>query len=81
MEQGKPDSGGERTTAGNIVAVSSLGIHLVLTIAVGVGAGYFLDKWLHTEPVFLFGLFLFGIFAGGRQVVREMRKLSESDRK
>jgi F0F1-type ATP synthase assembly protein I len=76
------DSGDERErgTWGNIAAVSSLGIHLVLSITVGVGAGYFLDRWLHTAPVFLFGLFLFGIFVGGRQVVREMRKLSESDR-
>jgi ATP synthase protein I len=70
----------QRGTWGNIAAVSSLGIHLVLCITVGVGAGYFLDKWLNTAPVFLFGLFLFGIFVGGRQVVREIRKLSESDR-
>lgn len=74
---GKPKT--DRTTWGNMVAVSSLGIHMVLCTAAGVLGGYALDQWLDTSPVCVLLLFVLGVFAGGWQVVREIRRLSDSD--
>ena len=46
---------------------------LVATIAIGGGAGYFLDKYIHTSPIFTL---LFGLlgFAGG--MITLVRRLS-----
>ena len=47
---------------------------LVATIAVGGGAGYFLDKYIHTSPVFTLIFGLLG-FAGG--MITLVRRLSK----
>jgi F0F1-type ATP synthase assembly protein I len=44
---------------------------------IGGGLGYLLDRWLHTSPVFMLILGLFG-FAGGTWNV--LRSLTRSDR-
>ncbi|HXE79496.1 MAG TPA: AtpZ/AtpI family protein [Vicinamibacterales bacterium] len=51
-------------------AVSSVGIAFVLSIVIGTGLGYALDRWLDTSPwFFLFG-FIVGVAAGVVSVVR-----------
>jgi F0F1-type ATP synthase assembly protein I len=51
-----------------------LPILLVASIAIGGGAGYFLDKRIHTSPVFTL-IFGFLGFAGGMiQLVRRLSK-------
>jgi F0F1-type ATP synthase assembly protein I len=47
---------------------------LVATIAIGGGAGYFLDEWLHTSPVFTLILGLLGFAGGMIQLVRRLSK-------
>ena len=47
---------------------------LVATIAIGGGAGYFLDKSIHTSPIFTLIFGLLG-FAGG--MITLVRRLSK----
>jgi ATP synthase protein I len=60
--------GGEALRA--LGAVSSVGIAFVLSIAIGTGLGYVLDRWLGTSPVFFLLGFVMGVAAGIVSVVR-----------
>lgn len=48
--------------------VSSMGISIVLAIAIGVFVGLKLDAWLGTDPWFFFIFLFFGIAAGFRNI-------------
>jgi F0F1-type ATP synthase assembly protein I len=58
--------------------VSSMGISVVVAIAIGVWTGLSLDKWLGTAPWFFYIFLLFGIVAGFRNIYiitgREIRR-------
>lgn len=45
---------------------------LVSAVVVGGLLGYFLDRWLHTKPVFLLILGGIGFYAGVRDVLRRL---------
>lgn len=47
-----------------------IGTELVAALIVGVGVGYFLDRWLGTAPVFLIVFFFLGAGAGILNVYR-----------
>lgn len=61
-----------------LAVVSSMGISIVLAIAIGVFIGLKLDEWLGTHPWFFFIFLFFGIAAGFRNIYiiasREIRK-------
>ena len=54
--------------------IIELPILLVASVAIGGGAGYFLDKRIHTSPLFTLILGLLG-FAGG--MITLVRRLSK----
>ena len=45
---------------------------LVAAVIVGGLLGYFLDRWLHTKPVFMLIFGAIGFFAGVRDVLRRL---------
>jgi F0F1-type ATP synthase assembly protein I len=45
---------------------------LVGALGVAVAAGYFLDRWLHTKPIFTLIFGVLGFFAGVREVARRL---------
>jgi ATP synthase protein I len=45
---------------------------LVGAIGIAVAIGYFLDRWLHTKPVFTLILGVLGFVAGVREVIRRL---------
>lgn len=53
---------------------STLGLEIALSVVVGLFVGQWLDKKLGTGSVFTFVWFLFGLAAGGRAVVRALRR-------
>ena len=56
--------------------VSQLGISMVLSIAIFFAAGFFLDKWLGSKPVFsLIGIFI-GIVSGGYLVYKQIMEVT-----
>lgn len=48
--------------------VSSMGISVVVAIAIGVGTGWWLDNKFGTAPWFFFIFMFFGIAAGFRNI-------------
>jgi len=48
--------------------VSSMGISVVLAIAIGVWFGLTLDRWLGTKPWFFYVFMFIGIAAGFKNV-------------
>ena len=46
---------------------------LVAAVVVGGAIGFFLDRWLHTRPLFLLVFGGIGFFAGVRDVLRRLK--------
>ena len=60
-----------------IAMYSTLGLEMGLSVAVGAGIGYYLDKWLKTEPWFLIIFLVFGVIAGFRSLYRAAKRLQK----
>ncbi len=60
--------------------LASIGIHLVVSSVVGLFIGFYLDKWLHTKPIFMFVFFIIGLFAGFRQIYKEIKKIGQDQK-
>lgn len=67
----------------NIGTVSSMGISVVLAIAIGVWFGLSLDRWLGTAPCFFWIFLMIGIAAGFKNVYiitrREIKNLNSGN--
>lgn len=62
----KPD--GKKELLLTLGTLSTVGISVVVAIAIGVFIGLKLDKWLGTDPWFFFLFLFFGIAAGFRNI-------------
>ncbi len=58
--------------------MSSLGLMLPSSIAVGLFFGYMLDKLLHTRPWMLLIFLLLGIASGFLNLIRGIRKYEKN---
>lgn len=63
-----------------IASYSTLGLEMGLSVAVGVIIGYYLDKWLHTDPWLLIVFLIFGVIAGFRSLYRALKRLEREDK-
>lgn len=59
---------GKRGLLLTLGTLSTIGISVVVAIAIGVYVGLQLDKWLGTAPWFFFIFLFFGIAAGFRNI-------------
>jgi ATP synthase protein I len=57
-----------------VAELSSVGLLLPSSIAVGLFFGYFLDKWLGTHPWMLLIFLVLGVVSGLLSLFREMKK-------
>ncbi len=69
-----PSPGVEKVKDVSNQAAIAMELPFVLVSAVVVGGllGYFLDHWLHTQPIFLLVLGGIGFYAGVRDVLRRL---------
>ena len=63
----------------SLAELSSLGLILPSSIAVGLFMGYLLDKWLGTKPWFLLILTVLGIVSGLVSLFRGLKKYRGDD--
>ena len=67
----------------NLAMVSSMGISVVLAIAIGVWFGLTLDRWLGTKPWFFYIFLFIGIAAGFKNIYviagKEIRRNDDND--
>jgi ATP synthase protein I len=74
----RPDDGKGLRALG---ALSAVGFAFVLAVVIGFLAGYGLDRWLGTSPLFTILFFFFGVAAGVANVVRTAAAATRDDRK
>jgi ATP synthase protein I len=63
-----------------IAAYSTLGLEMGLSVAVGTAIGYYLDRWLKTDPWLLIVFICIGAAAGFRSLYRAMKRLERENR-
>ena len=66
----KRQSGSMADTARTIGALSTVGLSFVLSIVIGAGLGWYLDKSFGTAPWMFFLFFAIGVAAGVLNVYR-----------
>ncbi len=54
---------------------STIGLELGFSIAIGVLAGYYLDRWLETSPWLTIFLLLCGVAAGFKRIYMALKSL------
>lgn len=54
--------------------LSTIGITLVAATFIGLGMGYYIDKWIGTKPIFTIIFTIFGIIAGFREMFSIIKK-------
>lgn len=69
----------DRNLRESIAAASVIGLNLVSATFVGLFIGWWLDRWLGTKPWLLLAFLIFGIAAGFKNVVSEVRKIQKAD--
>ncbi len=78
-------AGNNRDLLQSLAMVSSMGISVVLAIAIGVWFGLSLDRWFGTTPWFFYIFLLIGIAAGFKNIYviagREIRKGDDTDQR
>ncbi len=58
---------------------SSLGLEMGLCVAIGIGIGYFLDRFFHTSPYLTIIFMIFGIIAAMRTIYQLLEKKIEKE--
>ncbi len=72
-----PDKKPSKINYGKIDAISSLGLMLPSSIAVGLFFGYYLDKFFGTRPWLLLVFFILGIVSGFYSLIRGLNKFKD----
>jgi ATP synthase protein I len=57
-------------------ALSTIGMVMALSVFVGFGLGYALDRWLRTLPWLTVAGAILGVVAGFRETIRLIRRFS-----
>jgi len=78
-EEHKPERKNDAHARQDLLWLSTLGINLVFSSAVGGVIGHYLDKLFKTSAVFTIVFFFIGTLAGILQIVRQIRKMGKDD--
>ena len=60
----------KREVVKSLLSYSSLGIEMGLCVAIGIGMGYYLDKYFETSPYLTIIFMIFGIIAAMKTIYR-----------
>ncbi|MCS7281143.1 MAG: AtpZ/AtpI family protein [Desulfobacterota bacterium] len=61
----------------SLLSYSSLGIEMGLSVAIGIGMGFFLDKVFRTFPYLTVIFLIFGVVSGFRTVYRVIKRVEK----
>lgn len=61
------------------MSYSSLGLEMGLSVAIGIGIGFYLDKVFKTYPYLTIIFAVFGIISGFRTVLRIAKRMQRED--
>jgi len=69
----------KREVIKSLLSYSSLGLEMGLCVAIGIGIGYFLDRYFHTAPYLTIIFMIFGIIAAMKTIYQLMKKLEKEN--
>jgi ATP synthase protein I len=69
----------KREIVKSLLSYSSLGLEMGLCVAIGIGIGYYLDKYFTTSPYLTIIFMFFGIIAAMKVIYTLMKKLEKED--
>jgi ATP synthase protein I len=69
----------KRDVIKSLLSYGSLGIEMGLCVAIGIGIGYFLDRYFGTSPYLTIIFMIFGIIAALKTIYQLMKKLERED--
>ena len=73
---GKSD---KREAFTGLMTYGTLGIEMGVSLAIGLGIGYVIDRWLNTSPVFTIIFMIFGLVAGMRRLYALWKRIEKED--
>lgn len=65
----------------SLISYSSLGLEMGLSVAIGIGIGYFLDAYFKTSPYLTIIFMFFGIAAAFKTIFLLLRKIEREDKR
>jgi len=65
----------------SLLSYSSLGLEMGLSVAIGIGIGYFLDAYFKTSPYMTIIFMFFGIAVAFKTIFLLLRKIEREDKK
>ena len=69
----------KREVVKSLLSYSSLGIEMGLCVAIGIGMGYYLDRYFETSPYLTIIFMIFGIIASMKAIYPLMKKLEKEN--
>ncbi len=63
----------------NLARYSAIGLEMGLSVAIGIGIGYYLDRSFNTKPWLTVIFFLIGVVAAFRSLYKLMKDLDEKE--
>ena len=72
-ESNKPENS-KREAFGSFLTYGSLGLEMGLCVAIGLGMGYYLDRYFKTAPILTLVFLVFGLVAGMRRLYQLWKK-------
>jgi ATP synthase protein I len=79
FEMVKSMSEDKREVVRSLLSYSSLGLEMGLCVAIGIGMGYFLDRFFHTSPYLTIIFMIFGVLAAMKTIFQLMKKLDKEN--
>jgi ATP synthase protein I len=74
-------SDSKRDVVRSLISYSSLGLEMGLSVAIGLGMGYFLDSYFKTYPYLTIVFMFFGIGASMKALYMAWKKAEKEERK
>ena len=78
QDQGRAKSESRRASGAAQGVGFKIAAELVASVLVGAGAGYFLDQWLNTKPLFMVVMVFLGFGAALMNIFRIMKGLDQA---
>jgi len=79
FEMVKSMSEDKREVVRSLLSYSSLGLEMGLCVAIGIGMGYFLDRFFHTSPYLTIIFMIFGVLAAMKTIFQLIKKLDKEN--
>jgi ATP synthase protein I len=76
----KPEKTENQAASRQYAMAMELPFLFVVAVVLGGGIGFFLDRWLHSKPIFLLVFGLAGFVGGLREVLRRVNASEDGPR-